>query len=164
MKPLMDKRKHESNGSNTELGSQETRAVLPDLATDSSWETVRNSLVPKLLLLLVWGPLFLRLWPFWALRPELLNAKAASSGGCEHYGLQEFFKVGAGTWVYSIEQRGLRICTCKVQDTRIFNKVFLLFFPFFFFKKKSIRWNVHNTGQQKKRKLWHSVKQVSVWG
>lgn len=84
MKPLMDKRKHESNGSNTELGSQETRAVLPDLATDSSWETVRNSLVSKLLLILVWNPLFLRLWSFWALRPEFLNATAASSGGCEH--------------------------------------------------------------------------------
>lgn len=36
MKPLMDKRKHESNGSNIVLESQETRAVLPDLATDSS--------------------------------------------------------------------------------------------------------------------------------
>lgn len=36
MKPLMDKRKHESNGSNTVLESQETRAVLPDLAADSS--------------------------------------------------------------------------------------------------------------------------------
>lgn len=26
----------------------------------------------------------------------------------------------------------------KVQDTRIFNKVFLLFFPFFFFKKNPL--------------------------
>lgn len=58
MKPLMDKRKHESNGSNIVLESQETRAVLPDLATDSSWETGRNSLVSELLLLSAWGPFF----------------------------------------------------------------------------------------------------------
>lgn len=58
MKPLMDRRKHESNGSNTVRESQETRAVLPDLATDSSSETAKNSLVSKLLLLAAWGPFF----------------------------------------------------------------------------------------------------------
>lgn len=35
MKPLMEKRKHESNGSSAGPASQETRAILLHLVTDS---------------------------------------------------------------------------------------------------------------------------------